>query len=127
MEAKKRNKLIEGLKSKKWVLFGGQHIKKDGKTFYMHIYNRPGIVQLCGEDKVYQLGFHIHKNQSEKKITSEADYHGWVDFEKNKELSMVWPSQVQSDMCFPYGWKAEEDKDRGLRVRLEITVIGLMT
>lgn len=31
---------------------------------------------------------------------------------------MIWPSKIQSDMCFTYGPEAEEKRDKGKQVRL---------
>lgn len=44
-------------------------------------------------------------------------YWCWHDYERD-EYSMVWPSFVQLDMCFPYGIGAAEKQGRGTRVRV---------
>jgi len=46
---------------------------------------------------------------------------GWLDA-SDPTPSMIWPSRIQYDMCFPYGPRAEEDAGRGRTVRLAVTV-----
>lgn len=47
-----------------------------------------------------------------------GDYYGWKD--NSGEIKFILPSEVQRDMCFPYGPKVEEDAGKGVRVRLTI-------
>ena len=123
MKAKIRNELIKKFKDQKWVLYG-ELCSGNNKIYYLHMSKSPKIVKLYGgRGPTHKLEFSVHENQAEKSNTSKPDYHGWVDFEKNNNLSMVWPSQMQSEMCFAYGSKAGEDKNRGIRVRLKVEVL----
>ncbi|KKL81869.1 hypothetical protein LCGC14_1990450 [marine sediment metagenome] len=55
-------------------------------------------------------------------IVEESDggtYYGWLETDEN-EPRMICPSEVEVDMCFPYGYKIEEKKGRGRRIRLTV-------
>ncbi len=121
MKAKERNALIEEFKNTTWILYGQE---TDNKKCFMHIYEDKRTTELCFcEGKICKLEFSIHKDQSKKTTTKKADYHGWISFEDGNSLSMIWPSQTQFKMCFPYGPDAEEDKNTGIMVRLNIKVL----
>jgi len=53
-------------------------------------------------------------------IDEHGEYWGWLDSNKDKPC-MIWPSEIQFKMCFPYGYTAEENIGRGKAVRLKIT------
>lgn len=50
-------------------------------------------------------------------------YWGWEDAEKPGRFSMIWPSFVQLQVCFPYGIDIEEKKGKGRRVQLRVDLI----
>ena len=52
-----------------------------------------------------------------------SNYWGWLDATDPSYYHFVWPSEVQLDMCFPYGPKAEEKKGRGRKVNLIVEEI----
>lgn len=49
-----------------------------------------------------------------------SNYWGWLDAMAPHHYIFVWPSEVQLDMCFPYGPKVEEDRGRGRKVNLVV-------
>jgi len=115
-----RDNLIEEFKDTTWILYGQE---TGEKKYFAHMCSRPEVVKLyyC-EGRICKLEFSVHKNQSKKTITKNTDYHGWISFEDGNKLQMVWASQGQCEMCFPYGSKAEEEKHGGIMVRLNIKV-----
>ncbi len=118
-----RYKLIDKFKDKKWILYG-ELCSGNNKTYYLHMSKSIKIVKLYGgENPMHKLELSVHENQSKETDTSKADYHGWIDFNRKNDLCMVWPSQMQSEMCFPYGSKAEEEVNKGIKVRLNVKVL----
>ena len=49
----------------------------------------------------------------------EGAYHGWLPAGIATPC-WIWPSQVQRDMCFPYGPKVAEEKGEGKRMRFTV-------
>ena len=93
---------------------------------FTHIYPHPKVVGLCGGDgRIEKLEFTLHEDQKTYDSERIHDYHGWIDFERDNELCMVWPSRMQVDMCFAYGPKVEEKRGRGKVVRLNIKSLGM--
>lgn len=45
-----------------------------------------------------------------------GSYWGFYD----GEISMIWPSLIQLEMCFPYGLKTAEDCGKGKHIKLKI-------
>ena len=52
-----------------------------------------------------------------------SNYWGWLDASDPTAYTMIWPSEVQFDICFTYGPKVEEDRGRGRKVNLTVTEI----
>ena len=44
---------------------------------------------------------------------------GWWD-NKDEKFTMVWPSRVQLEVCFPYGYKIEEKRGKGHFLRVYV-------
>lgn len=49
-----------------------------------------------------------------------SDYWGWLDAKEPDRYIFVWPSEMQLDMCFPYGPKAEENRGHGRKMNLMV-------
>lgn len=49
----------------------------------------------------------------------EGPYYGWLETGE-EQPSMIWPSKIQFTMCFPYGPKVEEERDKGVSLRFNI-------
>jgi hypothetical protein len=50
----------------------------------------------------------------------ESPYYGWWSNE-NECFSMIFPSKGQSEICFTYGSKAEEERGRGHQLNVTVT------
>ncbi|KKN69147.1 hypothetical protein LCGC14_0444360 [marine sediment metagenome] len=81
------------------------------ETGYRHFYKYKHQVRLTG----------IPGRTVELLLTEdiEGDYWAWWD-NKTEAFVHCWPSEVQLNMCFPYGPKAEEDRDRGNKLRVSV-------
>lgn len=49
-----------------------------------------------------------------------SSYWGWLDTKDPSRYTMVWPSEIQLEMCFPYGSEVSEKKGFGRKVNLVI-------
>jgi len=47
----------------------------------------------------------------------EGTCYGWLATGEETP-TMIWPSRAQFEVCFPCGWRAEEDAGRGRMVRM---------
>jgi hypothetical protein len=76
-----------------------------------------------GEKRWVEL-FHFNEPIVKVRLTEDENgqYWGWLDKDET-EPSMIWPSEVQFRMCFPYGYEAEEKAGKGKAIRLSITEI----
>jgi hypothetical protein len=52
-----------------------------------------------------------------------SDYWGWLPTKDPDHFIFVWPSEMQLNMCFPYGPKADEDRGYGRKVNLVVEEI----
>ena len=88
-----------------WIMWA---YKSDG--CYMHF----GCLNYV---KAHGLSFPIARVEITENPT--GSYFGWVEDGELKG-AYVWPSEMQTEMCFPYGSKAEELKGRGRKTRLSV-------
>ena len=59
----------------------------------------------------------------EVEVREDADgrYFGWLDAHRDSGFpSMIWPSRLQLEMCFPSGTQVEVDRGEGRVVQLSI-------
>lgn len=49
-----------------------------------------------------------------------ATHWGWLETGADGP-TMIWPSHAQFSVCFPYGYRAEEEAGKGRAVRLAVT------
>ena len=87
---------------------------------YSSFYPSPFCVRMCGDEDVFEAVV------SEGSHDDPAGYWGWWDIGDEK-WSMVWPSRVQSDMCFPYGPRAEEQAGRGWQLPARVEIVRQLT
>ena len=82
--------------------FDGQLFMHIGPEFYvkLHGLDEPIVEVLLTED-------------------SDGPYYGWLATGEDSP-SMIWPSEGQFSMCFPYGPKVAEDKGDGKPLRFRI-------
>lgn len=50
---------------------------------------------------------------------NDPDYWAWWD-NKEQRFSIIWAKHFLLEMCFPYGIKAEEDRDFGKAYRVNV-------
>lgn len=95
-----------------WEMYAYKCEGKNG-TFFEH----PG-------NKWWVELFHLDEPIVKIRLTAdpEGQYWGWLDKGKTKPC-MIWPSEAQFSMCFPYGYKLEEERGAGKVVRLKIEEI----
>jgi hypothetical protein len=78
----------------------------DGIEYYNDFYQSQGQVRMCGSGKIVTV---IARELKEGEV---SPYWAWWD-EADQDFCMIFPSEVQVKMCFPYGHKVEEDLGRG--------------
>lgn len=90
-----------------------------GEPFYCHASPSRRWVEL------HFLSHPIVKVRVRERQPSDplSNYWGWLDAANPAAYTMVWPSEVQLDMCFPYGPQAEEARGRGRKVNLIVEEI----
>lgn len=90
-------------------------IKSENSKF-RHFHSDIKHVKLSGGAPYFKV------RVKEAQKGEKSDYWGWKDFEK-KEYSMIYPSKMQAEACFTYGYKIEEKRGRGKLVNLVIEEI----
>lgn len=109
MTEKMYNKIFYCLKIK-------VHAKEGEVEVWHNIYPNINLVKMCGDGPYHEVKIReIRKNET-------SLYWGWKDFE-DKKYSMIYYRKELAEMCFPYGYKAEEKRGRGKLVNLVITEI----
>lgn len=92
--------------------------KQDGKTYYMYIFSHIKTVQAHIEknEEIYEI------DVSEAKEIDENSnlYYGWIESGGNGQILYIYPILSLVDICFAYGYKAEENSGRGRLVRVKI-------
>jgi hypothetical protein len=82
--------------------YGHLNTKTDGSQNFYHIYGHPSVVSYCdGKEKqpVFELTFEEHQNQD---INAEPiEYWGWVDFQHENKVNMIYAKRFLLEMCFP--------------------------
>lgn len=97
---------VESERETQWAMFAHRyptgHFVHVGPEFYVknHLLNDPIIPVTVSEEP-------------------NGRYWGWIVTGEDTPR-MIWPSEVQFKMCFPYGPEAEQERGRGRIVRLKI-------
>jgi len=85
-------------------------LKSDDGRFE-HPCHNPKITRLYEKGKIVKLKVReVCKGEN-------SPYWGWLNVEDGK-FCMIYPSKIQSDMCFSYGPEAAEKAGRGRQVNL---------
>lgn len=86
---------------------------RDADGNYYHFYPSARVVQLggCSKGKIVRVRL--------VPDSEHGNYWCWHDFEDN-EYRHVYPSLILLKMCFTYGIEVEEERDRGIRVRVRV-------
>lgn len=80
-----------------------------------HIFTHPMLVKMCGTEPIYRLTFEqLFTNRME-----EIKYWGWLESDTGV-VSMIYPSFVQFQICFPYGIEVAEKRKEGIRCYLKL-------
>lgn len=87
---------------------------------YFGFYETRGHFHTSGPEPIDRLSVTVI---AEAEATPE-DYWAWwniSDYGRPDQISFVWCSRGQVDMCFPYGAESETKRGRGeiIRVRVE--------
>lgn len=82
---------------------------------FCHIYESAMQVEMCGDEPVHRAKARVAEEGE------EPTHYGWL--ENDGDLSMIWPSRVQVEMCFPYGYEAHEKAGEGKLVGVIISDI----
>jgi hypothetical protein len=91
-----------------WTLFANE-LKPD---HYWHTSPNVNIAKLYG-GKVCAVEF----------VESAGGQHyGWMSPSQDYP-TMIYPNETLFSMCFPYGYKAEEEQNRGKHIRLDAKLI----
>ncbi len=98
--------------------------EQDGKTYYMNIFGHIKTVQACIErhEKIYE----IDVSEVIKTDVNEIDenlYYGWLEYlesGENGRILYIYPVLSLVDICFAYGYKAEENIGKGRLIRVKI-------
>lgn len=85
---------------------------------YRNIYKHPILVQACSNLPIH------HIMVEEVPEGDPQAYWGWKDFER-KEYCMIWASKILLEICFPYGYRFEEERGKGKIVNLKIKDLGI--
>jgi hypothetical protein len=88
----------------------------DGGTFISHIYPHPTIVKMCGSEPVITVDVRVPVGEE------EPTHWAWQDT-GSEEFVMIQPSFPAFKVCFPYGYKVEEEAGKGKMVRVVVEVI----
>lgn len=74
--------------------------------------------------KKHWVEMHMLKDHPIVEVRVELDpegaYYGWLKTGEDRP-TMIWPTKIQFEMCFPYGPEASEKAGNGKTVRLSIT------
>jgi hypothetical protein len=94
---------------------------------FTHFGIHPISASLYGheESEIVSVVLEVHEDQTPVTIKAQelkaVDYWGWFDKER-KAFTMIYQQYFLLDMCFPYGIKAEEDRDFGKAYRLRVSL-----
>ena len=108
----------------KWFYAGWNPHWKTPK--YMHFYNSRRLIELCGyaPENVHAVEL------AEAKPGQKPEYWGWEDSDKprpdykgNWAGAMIWASEAQMRMCFPYGLEAAIEHGHGRMLRLIVKTV----
>lgn len=96
------------------------HLGPNGRL--VHFYKHPMLVRMCGDSR----GISGSPENIKRVRLSEdpgGDYFAWLDAAKG-EFTLIYGSQVQVDICFPYGTESAERSGQGRRVRVKAEILG---
>ena len=101
--------------------------RTNGQKYFHDFGIHPNFCSIYGAkpEDIIHVECSIHKNQKIDSGVPKLDYWGWFDLEEFKWSTggLMQPSHAQFSMCFPYGYKAEEERGRGKAYRLMIKQI----
>lgn len=94
-------------------------ITHDGKPYYRHFFPNPAAMQICGVDS---------KDVYRCRVTEDTEqpdsYWAWWDNERKRFTSIIFHKKLLAEICFPYGYKAEEARGRGVLLPVKVEIIN---
>ena len=92
----------------------------DKTSWIMWAHDEKGAFFHLGEKRWVELhGIDLPIVEVKVDVDKNGTYYGWL--RSNRDVpTMIWPSKIQFEMCFPYGPKIEEEKGKGKVLRLSI-------
>lgn len=88
--------------------------EQDGRVYFFHASPSRRWVKLHGvDDPIVPV-----RIRERTEADPPSGYWGWLPADDPSAYCFVWPSEVQLNMCFPYGPEAEEARGRGRKVNL---------
>ena len=93
----------------------------DERGYYDNFGIVPQLRNIYGVKKeipIYKIVFSVSDNQSGPNWNLQ-EYWGWFSFSNNKFI-IIQPNFRLFNVCFPYGYKHEEEVNHGKAYRLEI-------
>jgi hypothetical protein len=102
------------------IYYAHKRVNKDtGKVSYFHASPNKWWVELhMAPDPIVTLRF-----RERTETDPPSPYWGWVDARHPDVYSMVWPSRIQLEMCFPSGTEPAEKQGDGHKVNLVVEEI----
>lgn len=98
-----------------WALWAHEKRMPDGEVVYHHAGSKH-FVELHGMDMpIVAVDVRARREGDAGRV-----YHGWIST-RDGRLGLIFPTEVQFRMCFPYGFEVAEKAGHGRHVRLSIT------
>lgn len=92
-----------------------EYRRQDGKFYYTNIFSTIKSVKMCIAEPAPIFKIDV----IETKEIDENSYYGWLEFE-DSNISYIYPHLTLFSVCFPYGYKAEEERGIGKLIRVKI-------
>jgi len=104
--------------NKKFSMFAHKRVE-DGKIKFLNIFPSKIQTYMCGEKKEI-VSVSVQEDEN-------GEYFGWKTIKDGEEvISLIWPSFICLDICFPYGVKQAIEAGRGVAVKLSIEEINMI-
>jgi hypothetical protein len=87
-------------------------------TWYAHFYPHPGLTASCVGKEARVLEAVVSEGEEQ-----EGCYWAWWD-SHGQRFMFVYPRRFLVEMCFPYGPRVEEQKDRGRLLPVDVRSVG---
>lgn len=120
MELHIRLSFLKELKTTPCTMYCAESPRHDGGTYLTHFFPSSRGVKFCMDDRHPEPIWEVEVTAGDH--NKPGGFWGWWELDENR-FTLVWPSRVQLEICFPYGYKAEEDRGRGKFMPVEVKKI----